>query len=66
MSEYRSGWFADPGDKDEEGYDERYPWRAYLQTPLGCYPIDGCWFRSKVDCERFIREDVIGQDILPD
>jgi hypothetical protein len=62
---HRAGWFADPGDKDDDGYDERYPWRPYLQISAGCVPLR-LWFASKEDCEQFIRDEVLGKGLLPD
>lgn len=62
---YRTGWFADPGDMDEDDYDERFPWRPYLQTSGACVPLR-LWFATKEDCERFIRDEVLGKELLPD
>ena len=50
------GWFADPSDE--------YPefWQAFLQTDIGCFPIDGIWFTSKEQCEEFIHTDILGKE----
>lgn len=59
----RRGWFADPGDTDEDDYDERNPWRPYLQIGAGCVPLR-LWFASKEECERFIRDEVLGKPMI--
>lgn len=59
------GWFADPGDTDEDGYDPTHPWRPYLQIDGACIQLS-IWFATKDECERFIREEVLGKPLLPD
>lgn len=60
MSE--TGWFADIDlDMDIPGFNR---WVAVLQVPGCCFPLP-VWFRTKEECERFIREEVVGQPMLP-
>ena len=61
----RLGWFADISDPDDEDHIPTAPWRAYLQVGYGCLPLR-VWFTSKADCERFIRDEVVGKDLLED
>lgn len=50
----RLGWFADTDAEAESDF----PWRAYLQTPGGCFPLDGIWFATQAQCEDFMRADI--------
>lgn len=65
METDRRGWFADPGDEDEDDYDAQHPWRPYLQAAGLCVPLR-MWFATKAECEEFIRTEVLGAEMLPD
>ena len=49
-------WFADVA---EDGSDE-YPYAAFIQVTGAVHQLDGLWFSSEEDCERFIKEEVEG------
>lgn len=58
----RRGWFADQ-DPDDPDHMPSAPWRPYLQCGGVCPPLR-MWFQTKGDCERFIRDEVIGKPWL--
>lgn len=60
----RAGWFADPRDEDDEDLVPGYPWTPFLQSPGMCTPLR-LGFATKVECEQWIRDNVIGKGMLP-
>lgn len=52
-----SKWFADI-DEDHLGGDS-YPWVACVQVTGAVHQLDGIWFSSEEDCERFIEEEIL-------
>ncbi|MEV1245119.1 hypothetical protein [Nonomuraea sp. NPDC049750] len=56
-----NGWFA---EFDREATAE-YAWRPVLQTDGGLAPDFDIWFATKEECEKWIRENVIGCEMLP-
>jgi hypothetical protein len=48
-------WFADTG----EGAPEGYPWVPCVRVTGAVHQLDGIWFSSEEDCERFIEEEIL-------
>ena len=48
-------WFA---DIDEDSVSE-YRWAPFVQVTGGVHQLDGIWFKSEEDCERFIVEEIL-------
>jgi len=54
-----TGWFADTNDQGPKGW----PWQPCLQAAEGiCLSID-TYFRTKDECENFIREYILDRDM---
>jgi len=62
--ETKTGWLAEWDD--DEDTNSRYPWRPRLQVDESWCPTLMVWFATKEECERFIREHIIGQTMLDD
>ena len=58
-----TGWFADTRDTDDPDQTPGYPWSPYLQSPGLCTPLQ-IWFASEAECESWIRENVLGKELL--
>lgn len=61
MSRDRQGWFSDVDNEDGVG---EYRWQPCLQLDGWC-PSMPAWFRSKEECDAFIRDEIIGKEMLP-
>lgn len=61
-----TGWFAERVRPDDPYYSEKYPYRATLQIRGGGTSLDAFRFATEAECLAFIREDVIGQGLLPE
>ena len=57
----RAGWFA--SESDPEDATPWGPYQPFVQVSGGCFPLP-IWFSTVEDCERFIREDLIGLGVL--
>lgn len=53
------GWFAEPDPETPA-----YPWRPVLQLEGTCAPDFDIWFKTKDECETWIRENVLGAGML--
>ena len=58
------GWFSDV-DAEQEGESE-YVWQPCLETGTGHIPSVGIWFKSKSECDDFIRTTILGHGMLDD
>ena len=57
----RRGWFA---DFDREAASE-YAWQPCLETGVGHIPSFEVWFRTKAECEQWIKDNVIAVGWYP-
>ena len=57
MSDYPRGWYA---EQDEDG------WRGVLQLDGYVATLDGPWFRTEVECDRWLRTEVVGRGMWND
>lgn len=60
----RTGWIADPGHTDDEDYLPSAPWRPYLICDGSVIVPLRMWFTTKAECERFIRDEVLGKPLI--
>lgn len=56
----KHGWFSDTEAEDAPGYSPAYPWTPCLQLDGWC-PTIGVWFATKEECDRFIKDNLLGQ-----
>lgn len=62
----RTGWFADVCNDDAETDPVTLvSWQPCLQVDGAVHSFD-VWFASREDCEAYIREEIVGQGMLPD
>lgn len=52
------GWFADIDDDPDRG--SRFQWQPNIQVGGAILPLP-VWFETREGCERFIREEIVGQ-----
>lgn len=65
----RVGWFADADNWREGDHGERMDgWQPCLETGTGFIPTFDVWFKTREECERFIRDEIlpIARKMLPD
>jgi len=58
------GWFSDISDEAAGDYQ----WQPCLETGTGHIPCFDVWFRTKAECDAYIRETLlpIGGLMIPD
>jgi len=57
-----AGWFADVSP-DEIG---DYHWQPCFETGLGHIPCFDIWFKTRAECETWIRENVLAHNVMLD
>lgn len=57
----KRGWLADWDDDQASYADSKYAWRPMLQIDGMTVTCDGPWFATEAECERFIRDEIIGR-----
>ena len=63
----KTGWFADIANVDDPLLkSDGYRWQPCLQLEGGHCPAFDVWFATKEECERFIKDEILGQGVYPE
>jgi len=65
-SQVKTGWFADIANVDDPLLkSDGYRWQPCLQLGGWCPSLD-VWFATEAECERFIKDEILGRGMYPE